>query len=429
MQKTYTMFLFLFLFLVLPFVLHSQQNASITLKEGLKNDEVFVFRYSLSEKFQRQENELRITFSSRDKRGSSYLVRLQAGTHELYWHASQFDAAIEVVFLGLQKASKETGETLGLRDLKIETRIEKTEGDVPTASLDDMFQWKGTLHPYGFSLFWWQQHPEVLVFFFQDREQQARYLKRASFFIEKRLTRGALRYDHEIQHRKGWGAHDYDAEDLREMFEVGRTGDFSSRDPETNVFPFLPEELRLKRILIEQGLFLLSEADRQLFVEKADDPVFLARVPIQEARGSMVSIAKTYTPHLLRILIFHELLHTFYFKDKELRAFVSQQWNLLSNREKQLWIRFLARNGYDETYEYLVQNEFFAYLLQRPVAVLSQYIRSRILPESKVELSEDEIVVFTEHMKRRSLMLSAYMKQRYGVSDGELRYVRHVGSP
>ncbi len=428
-------------------------SATINIGRVLTQSEALELRYTVTDsellQFSYQTVGLEVNLQCRDTlviRDETHvvdhhnIVRLQQGTHFLYWYVQQFDCDIQFMHIRpvyLDNNSTEIAQSntyvtvpsniFDITSLSLRGQIHTMTDDVKPASLYDMMHWRAINPNDDYTVFRWQQYPNVLVFFFKDKQVQARYLKRLAFFVEKRGTRGSIMYDEQIAHRKGWGAHNYTIEDIRIFFEKGRTQKFPRIDATTGIFPFHTEELDLKYLLIRQGFLLVSEKDKALLHATAEtgeiDYNMIANMPILSAKHYMVSIALTYSEELITALLCHELLHTFYFHDEQLRDYVATVWQQLNTKEQSIWKRFFAYNGYDETHAYLVQNEFFAYLLQRPIQSLSWYLTARIIPESKVSLNESETAHFSTAMQEIAKTLEQYIHTVYGVNAGNVMYV------
>ena len=455
-MSKFTSILFLVFFSDIVFAQYnSMNNAIIPIDRVLEYSEAIELRYTVENtkalEFSHQKVGIEVTIQCEnvvqyhDTHSSHYryIVHLQQGTHVLYWYAQQFDCDIQSMNIRPiyidNKNSIDISYTgpyisvptniFALESLAFKVQIRTMSTHVKPSSLYDMMNWRTmATQDNDYTVFRWQQHPQVLIFFFKNKQVQAKYLKRLAFFVEKRLTRGSIMYDEQIAHRKGWGAHNYTMQDIQAFFEKGRTETFSRLDTHTNIFPFHTEELDLKYILIEQDFLEVSKQDKVLLEEakskgKSDYSV-IANMPILSAKNYMVSIALTYSSELIRVVLCHELLHTFYFHDELLQTYVTKMWNTLSRQEQTIWRSFFAYNGYDETYNYLVQNEFFAYLLQRPIYSLAWYLSSRIIPESKIPLKKDEIEQFAIVMEEIAQNLEYYMYENYGVTAGNVLYVQ-----
>ena len=258
-----------------------------------------------------------------------------------------------------------------------------------------------------FSLFHWDLLPSVLVFDFKDYATQDRYLKRLAFFTEKIGYRGILAKDEAIAGLHGWNAHDYRAEDLAAFFQAARE----------KSFPLGPEEKELGRILEEAGVI----------VEKASPkgPAYAA------GEGAMISFAREANDALRWTFAVHESTHAIFFVDKEYRDFSRSLWSSLDADEKWFWKAYLGWAGYDSGSDYLMGNEFQAYLLQQPVTMVKDYFEKRKtaeLLEKHPEL-EERVNAYMERFgpsfELRAGRLESWLYERYGVKAGRTVFLTH----
>ena len=100
-----------------------------------------------------------------------------------------------------------------------------------------------------YELFAWEQFPSVLIFDFADYSVQDAYLKRLSFFAEKKGFTGKLLFDEDIASLHGFNAHDYRAETLAAFFQKA----------EAEHFPLSKSELHLRKVLFHNGIIVRTE--------------------------------------------------------------------------------------------------------------------------------------------------------------------------
>ena len=199
-----------------------------------------------------------------------------------------------------------------------------------------------------YELFSWEQFPSVLIFDFADYTVQDTYLKRISFFAEKRGFTGQLLSDKTIAALHGFNAHDYRAETLAAFF----------RKAEEENFPLNKSELHLRTILFHAGIIIRRENG------------------IEAGRGAILSISRQSPSDLRYRFMTHECMHGIYFTEESFRDTVSAVFRRTDPRV----LSFLRR--YFEVYptlqyntddHYLFQNECMAYLLQQDRRKLRQY--------------------------------------------------------
>ena len=196
-----------------------------------------------------------------------------------------------------------------------------------------------------YEVFSWNLVPSVLVFDFRSLAVQARFLKRLAFFVEKTNYAGKLWPNFVISPLHGWNAHDYRPKDLAEFFT----------DAQEQHFPLNPEEVGLQDILVANGIIV------------RDGNGF--------SPGTGAIIGFSYEgPYWLRyLLLTHEGYHGIYFTHPDYRNSVHEVWNSLPAQQQDFWKIYLGVRGYDAKDDYLVINEFQAYLMQQRLSDVNRY--------------------------------------------------------
>ena len=85
----------------------------------------------------------------------------------------------------------------------------------------------------------------------------------------------------------------------------------------------------------------------------------------------------------------HEAAHGVFFADGEYRALVFDVWANLSDVERKFWRLFLARRSYDDSDEFLMVNEFQAYLMQQNLSEVDEYFLGFAVPRLKITSPDD----------------------------------------
>ncbi len=137
--------------------------------------------------------------------------------------------------------------------------------------------------------------------------------------------------------RHGYNAHDYQASDLRRFFSTAREKGIA----------LTPGESQLLQVLIANGIL----------VEKGN--------ALERGEGAVLSISRSSSPVLRRLLLTHESFHGAFFSLSEFRSECDRVWAALSETEREVWRLFLSTNGYDVEDRELMTNEFQAYLFQQ----------------------------------------------------------------
>lgn len=203
-----------------------------------------------------------------------------------------------------------------------------------------------------FELFSWSLYPKILWIDSRDYTVQAAMFKRMAYFIEKRGVIGTLLSDEELAGRHGWNGHNYRGEGLAAFFNA----------VEEQSFPINELERGVREIAAEYGI-----------ISRADDGAWVA------GPGGILVISRQSYPELRRLLLSHEAMHGVFYEEPAFREAVVGYWNSeLTEREREYWRSFFGWAGYSPDDEYLMINEFQAYLLQQDESAVGWYFRTRI---------------------------------------------------
>jgi len=199
-----------------------------------------------------------------------------------------------------------------------------------------------------YELYEWDRFPQILFFDTRNYEVQDKLFRRLAFFVEKQGYKGRLLTNEELGDMHGYNAHDYSAESMARFFNKAAELGFQLNE----------EEELLKRILIHNGLL---ESDG--FYVKANE-------------GGLVSISRE-TPGWSRTnLLAHEGWHTIFFRDPEFRNYVSAVYYTFDPTSLDFLIDYFKSQpslGYDTNDEYLMHNEFMAYIMQQRLSEVANY--------------------------------------------------------
>jgi hypothetical protein len=255
-----------------------------------------------------------------------------------------------------------------------------------------------------YEVFSWDRFPSLLVFDTADYAVQDRLFKRLAFFVEKAGFRGRLVTHAEVEHLRGWNAHDYRAEDLARFFDTARK----------QQFPLLDEERELERILLNEGIIRESGGS------------------ISEGAGGILSISRESPEYLRYRLLAHEGFHGLFFIDDDFQNFCRRRWEQLPAAAKGFITSYFEFDdmAYDTNDEYLLVNEFMAYILQQPVSQVGEYFGKTAplrlgtsLLSSFLPLKDEAsgtwpslAAAFTAEAEA----FSAYVNRRWGLSGGRI---------
>lgn len=258
----------------------------------------------------------------------------------------------------------------------------------------DTKQWRND----DFELFVWNLIPEILIIDTSSYSVQSAFFKRLAFFVEKFGAAGSLLPDEAIENRHGWNAHDYRAEDLARFFEKAQA----------ELFPLGDAELLLRDILVNRGII-------------AEE-----RGSWKPLGGGVITLSQESDERLRRLFMAHEGYHGIYFADASYRDVSADAWRTLSENEKRFWREFLRLRDYNIYDEYLVINEFQAYLMQIAHRDLDPYYWDYSVPALVEAVPRTEPIV--EELKRlhpdtfhrSAVVLEAYLIEAHGFRAGNL---------
>lgn len=266
---------------------------------------------------------------------------------------------------------------------------------IETASLLEIFDGLSTYVEDGVALNSWDQYPDILIFDFDTYQIQADFFKRLAFFAEKPGYVGRLLTDAELSGKHGWNAHDYSTKTLSNFFTLARKNDFNLNS----------SEIWLENMLITRGLIVPYDGG------------FLP------GDGAIISISKeTYSP-TRSIFLIHEICHALFFTQEEFTNEMFEYWNSLPEDVRSAFRLFLMHNFYDPNDEYLMVNEFFAYIAQQPIDETANYLTYKfrrvveLHPETYYQVNEfldNYPDIFNEASIKIDNLLNEYFALRCG---------------
>lgn len=200
-----------------------------------------------------------------------------------------------------------------------------------------------------YELYEWAEVPHVLFFDFASYKVQNEYLTRLAYFVEKAGYKGTLVSDDFVENRHGYNAHDYKADDLAAFFTAATQQQFRLNAREQN----------LCGILLANGVIVRGEEGSFL-----------------PGEGALISFSRESPDYLRWEFLAHESWHGIFFTDASFREEVSRLYDSFDSRSmeflKTYWETYPSL-GYDRHDDYLMRNEFMAYLMQQNVRSVQDY--------------------------------------------------------
>lgn len=253
-----------------------------------------------------------------------------------------------------------------------------------------------------YEIYSWDRFSNIIFFDMRNHTVQDNFFRRMAFFVEKAGYKGRLLTNEELGDMHGYNAHDYSAESMARFFNKATELNFKLND----------EELLLKKILIANGFFNV-DGD---YVTPND--------------GGLVSISRE-TPDWSRInLLAHESWHTIFFRDADFRNFVSAVYYTMDQQSLSFLIKYFQSQpslGYDVTDEYLMHNEFMAYMMQQGISALSDYYVTRAKWKTVTDFCPEEAAYIrntnAQGLEDAAIALNDYVFGRFGIIAGNVSLV------
>ncbi|MCR4823588.1 MAG: hypothetical protein K5873_12030 [Treponema sp.] len=256
--------------------------------------------------------------------------------------------------------------------------------------------WRGN----DYELFEWDRFPGILFFDISTYSVQDDFFRRLAFFVEKAGFKGRLLSDQELNGKHGYNAHDYKAEDLARFFEKARV----------DSFPLNEKELLLKEILSYNGLIKISAGGE-----------------VTAGSGAVISISQESPSYLRTTFIAHEGWHGIFFIDEEFRNTVASIYYTIDPQTLAYLRRYFQVTpslNYDVNDDYLMKNEFMAYMLQRPLSQTASYFVDMAKRPHSQQLakSEADYIISTQGagFESAATLLSEYVGDRWNLSAGRV---------
>lgn len=253
-----------------------------------------------------------------------------------------------------------------------------------------------------YELFEWDRFPGIIYFDTRNYTVQDNFFRRLAFFAEKQGYKGRLLTNEELGTMHGFNALDYRPETLADFFNKAVDEDFVLN----------PEEELLKTILIKNGL-LIADGNR-----------------VKPGNGGLVSISRESYDALRIQLLAHEAWHTLFFADEEFRNYVAAVYYTMDPQSLEFLIDYFRSQpslGYDVNDDYLMKNEFMAYIMQQSVANCGQYFVNHAWWNSVMAFTPDlaRYVINTKGVgfEEAAKALNEFVFDKYGLVAGNTALV------
>lgn len=355
-----------------------------------------------AEKAESQKTQTRINFKIGKEKIS---VRLVQGDNEKIFQSSAFDDGIEKIEIldhaeNVKKIIMKPNEFFLSRD--------KNQGKVLFPLKTDLglvMNWpKKNWRRSDYEIFEWELFKGVIFFDFENYKIQNSFFTRLAFFAEKAGYKGTLVSDDFVENQHGYNAHDYKAQDLADFFSLA--------DAEN--FPLNDYENLLKEILLANKIILKEKNSNRY----------------KAGNGAVISFSRESPEYLRYTFLAHESWHGIFFTDENFRNLTATCFSLFDEESMEFLQKFWETQpglGYDRNDEYLMHNEFMAYLMQQPFSNVRQYFLqvanrgsvNRIQPSGAKYIREIQAQPFVEAAK----IFDDYAFEKWGLGCGRVSTV------
>lgn len=254
-----------------------------------------------------------------------------------------------------------------------------------------------------YELFAWDRFPNVLLIDTRNYSVQNDFFKRLAFYVEKAGYRGTLVPDEELRDKHGFNAHDYRAESLASFFTKA----------ESENFPLNERECLLRELLLANEIIIKNENG------------------YSEGKGAVISISQESEELLRRRLLAHECWHGIFFVDEKFRNATAAVYYTIDERSRDFLIGYWQSQptlNYDVSDEYLMHNEFMAYIMQQRVSEVASYFVNftnwtsvqRAVPDLALYVRATRGIAFED----AAHVFDAYAFDNWGLSCGRIWTVR-----
>mgnify|MGYP006916082985 FL=1 len=341
------------------------------------------------------ENQVRVNFSYGNEK---FTIRRTFSQKEFLLPLATFKLDYGILTF-TENASQVSSVLLSASEKKLSQTFESDSLFPISTDLGLIYEWPlKSWRSNDYELFRWQQFPEVLVFDFANYETQNQFLTRLAYFVEKNGYKGTLVSDDFIKNRHGYNAHDYKAKDLAAFFTKAAMLNFNLNQ----------KELLLREILIKNGIIVKNSTGT-----------------FDEGQGAIISISRESPMWLRHQLMAHESWHGIYFTKREFRDEVEKLYSEFDETAleflKVYWETYPSL-GYDRNDEYLMQNEFMAYLMQQGLDSVGNYFASKAdwntLNKNRPDLTAYIRRTNAKDFVQAAIELDAWAFAHYGLGAG-----------
>ena len=260
-----------------------------------------------------------------------------------------------------------------------------------------------------YEIYRWENFPDVLLFDTRDYTVQSEFFTRLAFFVEKAGYRGRILTDEELGNMHGYNAHDYRSESLADFF--------TKANEKPGVLN--QKELLLRDILLQNRIIIPSGR-----TVNGEYTAYTA------GNGAIVSISQSSADYLRNSLCAHEAWHGIFFTDEDFRNTTAAIYYTIDPNAIDFLVGYWKSQpslNYDSSDNYLIQNEFMAYIMQQGVQFTKSYF-TRIANYASVQKAIPDLANYVLKTNARAFedagyAFDSYVSDRWGLSNGRVALI------
>ncbi len=254
-----------------------------------------------------------------------------------------------------------------------------------------------------YELYEWAEFPGIIFFDFANSKIQDQFFTRLAYFVEKEGYKGTFVDDEFILNNHGYNAHDYGAASLAKFFTQAERQKIKLND----------YERLLKKVLLANSIIV-----------QRDDGTFA------EGSGAVVSMSRSSTPELRKKFLAHECWHGIYFTNAPFRNLIAGLHKKFNPKAREFLEVYWANNPnlhYDRSDDFLMKNEFMAYMLQQDPTEARKYFmawaKDSFMPRIAPKLSDYVIQNSAEDFVSMSSLLDSWTFENWGLGAGRVSLI------
>ena len=254
-----------------------------------------------------------------------------------------------------------------------------------------------------YELYEWAEFPGIIFFDFANSKIQDQFFTRLAYFVEKEGYKGSFVDDEFILNNHGYNAHDYGAGSLAKFFSQAER-----QRVNLNEYKRL-----LKKVLLANSIIV-----------QRDDGSFA------EGSGAVVSMSRSSSPELRKKFLAHECWHGIYFTNAPFRNLIAGLHKKFNPQAREFLELYWANNPnlhYDRSDDFLMKNEFMAYMLQQDPTEARKYFmawaKDSFMPRIAPKLCDYVIQNSAEDFVSMSSLLDSWTFENWGLGAGRVSLI------